>query len=126
MINMIFSQTGIALEGLKFYACLTRKGGRRDGTIMIVNPRVKNGICMAALSVSVGHRTAERLELPVVTWTSPDHLARKCQEIDAEEARTVDPAMMALFDKYQRSEEYRIGYALESRKDNVTKLQRAS
>ncbi len=130
IVLILYSMSGTenitaVYSGVRFYAELTRKGGKRAGTIHVVNPAIKNGICMMALGVTRGAVTGKDC-LPIATWTSPEYLANKCEEIDEVEARKVDAAMMKAVDAYERSEEYRTMYHLEIKKPGRTKLQDAN
>lgn len=116
------SETGNAAgySGVDFYAHVTRKGGPLAGTIMVVSRTVKNGTWMAAISIPVG-AVAGKDALPVVTWTSPEWLARRAVKVSEARARDIAPDMMRFVDAHHRSPEFRAMYAVELRKPNATK-----
>lgn len=108
-------------EGVEFYAHVTRKGGPLAGTVMLVSTTVRNGTWMAAISVPVGAQTG-KTALPVVTWVSPEWLARRAVKVDESTARSIDPATMMAVDAHHRSPEYRAMYAVEMRKPGRSPL----
>lgn len=115
----------LVYSGVEFYVQLHRKNGQPTGTIVVVNPAVKNGICVLMLACPPGAR-AGKDALPVTTWARPDtYLAFYCRKVTQEDARKIDPAMMAFLDKHHRSPEFRAMYEIEEKKPGRSTYQRA-
>lgn len=86
------------------------KGAALAGTVLVVarNPSedMINGSCVAAIGVPKGEPNA----VPARTWTSAEHLARRCVEINEADARRLAPRMFAALEAYDRAPEYRASY----------------
>ena len=111
--------------GVDFYVQLHRKNGRPTGTVVIVNPAIKNGSLLLMLACAPGN-VAGKDSLPARTWARPSYLADYCRKVTEAEAREIDAAMMAFLDKHNRSEEFRAMYAIEDAKPGRSSYQRAT
>lgn len=97
---------------VRFYAEKTRKNGKFTGTVIIVDPKKKNGACVAA----IGRPTDGRPYLPTVTWVSPRYLKDRCVRVSEARAREIDPLTFKYVDSYEKgSKDYRTMYAIEAK-----------
>lgn len=124
MVQTTEIKTAALYSGVEFYAQLHRKNGRPTGTIVVVNPEIKNGTCVLMLACAPGH-VAGKDSLPVQTWARPSYLTDYCRKVTEEQAREIDAAMMAFIDKHHRSEEFRTMYEIEEKKPGRSTYQRA-
>lgn len=121
---MSATEKPVGYENVEFFAHVTRKGGPLAGTVMVVSTTWLNGTWRAAVSIPVGV-VAGKDALPVVTWTSPEWLARRAVKVTEARAREIDPETMRIIDAHHRSPEFRAMYENEIRKPGRTRGLRA-